>query len=48
MIAGLLKKWDLALTLQRGVDFAAGICAINGALPQQRDFYASFMNEWNL
>jgi fructokinase len=48
IILGILRKWDLSLTLQRGVNFAAQICTINGAVPDHLKFYSPFLREWNL
>ncbi len=48
IILGILKKWDLSLTLQRGVNFAAQICGIKGAVPDHIKFYTPFLREWNL
>jgi fructokinase len=48
IILGILKKWDLSLTLQRGVNFAAQICGIIGAVPEHIKFYTPFLHEWNL
>jgi fructokinase len=48
MIIGILKKWDLLLTLQRAVEFAAHICRIQGAVPEQSDFYSPYLKVWNL
>lgn len=38
-ILGLLRGWNPALTLQRGVDFAAEICRHHGATPREPELY---------
>ena len=48
IILGILKNWDLSLTLQRAVNFAAQICGIIGAVPEHIKFYTPFLHEWNL
>lgn len=48
VILGLLHDWELESTLQRAQAFASAIVGIRGATPGQRDFYAQFMQRWNL
>jgi len=45
-ILGKLQRWPAALTLQRAHEFAAAVCGIRGAVPDDNDFYAPFLAEW--
>lgn len=43
---GKLRGWPVAQTLARAHEFAAAICTIRGAAPEQADFYDPFMRAW--
>jgi fructokinase len=45
-IVGLLREWEISLTLRRAHRFAAAICQIRGAIPEDKEFYKPFLNEW--
>jgi fructokinase len=45
-IVGLLREWKIPLTLRRAHGFAAAICQIRGAIPEDAGFYKPFLNEW--
>lgn len=45
---GALHRWPPLKTLERANQFAAAICGIRGAVPDQADFYAPFIREWGL
>ncbi len=45
-LAGLSRNWPEVATLQRGNRFAAAICAIRGATPEQLDFYLCWRQRW--
>ncbi|MFA5371551.1 MAG: PfkB family carbohydrate kinase, partial [Sideroxydans sp.] len=45
-ILGMMRAWPVALTLERAHVFAATICEIRGAIPDQDDFYQPFRQEW--
>lgn len=45
-ILGALRSWAPLKTLQRANQFAAAICGIRGAVPDQADFYEPFTREW--
>ncbi len=45
-ILGKLRRWPMALTLERANSFAAAICEIRGAVPDHPDFYQPFLTEW--
>lgn len=47
-IMGRLFNWPVAQTLERAGAFAAAICRIRGAVPENPEFYAEFMQQWNL
>jgi fructokinase len=47
-ILGALRRWKPLTTLQRANQFAAAICGIRGAIPEQADFYEPFVREWEL
>lgn len=43
---GLLHDWTAAVALQRAHHFAGAICQIRGAIPEHKDFYKPFLEEW--
>jgi fructokinase len=43
---GLLREWKIPLTLRRAHHFAAAICEIRGAIPEDAGFYKPFLDEW--
>ncbi len=45
---GALRRWQPLRTLERANQFAAAICGIRGAVPDQADFYTPFIKEWGL
>lgn len=45
-ILGKLQGWPLEQTLARAHAFAAAICTLRGAIPEQADFYEPFLNGW--
>lgn len=45
-IMGSLRRWPVAMTLERANSFAAAICGIRGAIPGHADFYMPFRKEW--
>ncbi len=47
-ILGTLRHWPVRSTLERANVFAAAICGIRGAIPEQADFYDRFIREWGL
>lgn len=47
-ILGMLRRWTMADTLRRANAFAAALCRVRGAVPEQADFYAPFIAEWHL
>jgi len=47
-ILGLLKGWDMQLTLERASSLASAICSTRGAVPLNIDFYRAFKEAWNL
>jgi len=47
-ILGALQGWSIALTLERANQFAAAICAIRGAIPDDASFYEKFTREWGV
>lgn len=48
IITGLLKKWPVAITLQRAQLFASAIVGQRGATVSNREFYQSFVQQWSL
>ena len=48
MITGLLRGWPLDRTLGRAQRFASAIVGQRGAIVDDRDFYAPFLQEWEL
>ena len=47
-IIGYLAGWPVETTLERANKFAAAICTIKGAAPDDSSFYAPFIREWEL
>ncbi len=47
-ILGLLKKWDMATTLNHAQAFASALVEQQGATVHERSFYASFKTLWQL
>lgn len=47
-ILGTLLGWPAGMTLNRANAFAASICGIRGAVPQEAGFYKPFIEEWSL
>jgi fructokinase len=45
-IVGLLHEWEMPITLRRANRFAAAICQIRGAVPEDTGFYKPFLDEW--
>jgi fructokinase len=45
---GALCNWPVAKTLERANAFAAAICEIRGAIPDQADFYEPFKKDWGI
>ena len=45
-ILGALRRWPIAMTLERANAFAAAICEIRGAVPDRADFYQPFTGKW--
>lgn len=43
---GSLRGWPVEQTLARAHEFAAAICTIRGAAPEQADFYEPFLRAW--
>lgn len=48
LLLGLLRGWDMALTLGRANDFAAAICGIRGAVPEDSAAYLPWRQRWQL
>jgi fructokinase len=46
-ILGLLRDWPTEVMLERANQFAASICQIRGAVPNNLDFYHSVMHDWS-
>jgi fructokinase len=47
-ILGMTLGWQAATALQRAERFAAAICEIRGAVPEDQKFYEPFLKEWEL
>lgn len=47
-ILGMRLGWPETTALMRARDFAAAICEIRGAVPDDREFYQPFFKEWEL
>ena len=47
-ILGALLGWPVTATLERANAFAAAICGIRGAIPDDAKFYKKFTGEWGV
>lgn len=47
-ILGMALSWPADVALKRAGAFAAAICEIRGAVPENQDFYRPFFKEWKL
>ncbi len=45
-ITGTLRGWSSAVTLSRANAFAAALCGVRGAIPDDPEFYDSFLKAW--
>ncbi len=45
-ITGTLRGWPSAVTLSRANTFAAALCGVRGAIPDEPEFYHSFLEAW--
>ena len=45
-ITGTLLGWPSAVTLSRANAFAAALCGVRGAIPDDPGFYDSFLKAW--
>lgn len=45
-IYGLLNNWKYKKILECSIDFAAYVCTIRGALPDNINIYREFLNKW--
>lgn len=45
-ILGMLRGWPSSLTLARANHFAASLCGIRGAIPDDSSFYRPFQEAW--
>jgi fructokinase len=48
LVFGALAGWPPELALERGAALAAEICTVDGALPAAPDFYAPFLEAWEV
>lgn len=48
LILGMLRSWPEQLTLERANTFAAALCGIRGATPDEQDFYMPFLENWEI
>jgi fructokinase len=48
LLLGTIKNWPLDITLQRAQDLAAAVVGQRGAISNDRQFYKTFKNNWNL
>lgn len=45
-ITGTLRGWPSAVTLSRANAFAAALCGVRGAIPDDPEFYQSYLKSW--
>jgi len=48
LLLGKIKGWPLSVTLERAQKFAAAIVTIQGATSENKEFYQTFISDWNL
>jgi len=48
LVTGRARGWPAAATLERAADFAAAVCGLRGACPDDPAFYAPFRAAWGL
>ena len=46
LMFGIARGWSLQLALHRATSFAAAICGIRGALPEDNSIYQRFLKQW--
>lgn len=46
LLAGIIRKWPLSLTIERAQQFASAVVGIRGATSHDRSFYESLIDEW--
>jgi fructokinase len=46
LMLGIARGWSLQLALHRATSFAAAICGIRGALPEDNSIYQRFLKQW--
>ncbi|HET8696027.1 MAG TPA: PfkB family carbohydrate kinase, partial [Gammaproteobacteria bacterium] len=46
LMVGLARGWPLQLSLHRATSFAAAICGIRGAMPEDPAIYQRFLRQW--
>jgi fructokinase len=46
LMLGLTRGWPLQLALHRATSFAAAICGVRGALPEDASLYQRFSRQW--
>jgi fructokinase len=47
ILLGLINKWPIDITVCRANLFAAGVCCIRGAIPDDLGFYQQYTSVWN-
>lgn len=47
-VLGTLRGWPASRTLSRANRFAAALCGIRGAIPDDPGFYQPFLKEWKI
>ncbi|HZF27914.1 MAG TPA: PfkB family carbohydrate kinase [Gammaproteobacteria bacterium] len=46
LMVGIARGWPLQLGLHRATSFAAAVCGIRGALPEDEAIYQRFLRQW--
>ena len=46
LILGTVRGWPLELSMARANAFAAAVCGMRGAVPEDEGFYTPFLREW--
>ena len=46
VLLGLVRGWTADESLRRGIGFSGAMTRVAGALPEDRDFHAPFLGEW--
>ena len=47
LLLGLIKNWNIAVSIERAQDFARSVIGIRGAITTEKSFYETTIKQWN-